>query len=520
MVALQAEKSWPSDCAGCMELLSSARIDHDELCKLADEARSAVVQDLEAHSQQLSRALGTILQGKRKATPEDSDAKKMKIEPGVKIEQGVKQEQEEKVLVEPRDVLLSKKQLIEKHSLKQLEKGAYGKLYPIWCECCQTCISAKNKAKVIQHTGGPEHKRKRLQFLRQALPVETQEEHPDVSKKVPKHMSRCKGLRLGNSIGRESRLGGDLLQVWATFSEFANFNEKNFNELQNHQIMHLKNSQDWILQSSSCAGKEQETECRISQEGESVCLHCVALGSSQRMMARACDLVFDLDMASLLYKRLYECEQIDHFIEKLRGSPNYIRRKKASYEKFFEFDCAMLHRKLRPAWYGRAGHKLTESMAIFMARIVTPCLEVEPSDGNGLRSVQIERVLSFMRSDQDTTPNDLQIVKALATGQLHRHPVLHGVVSACMNRLDMLEKGKSTFRCPKRNLLARETCECCGLAIFSMYIEMHLRSIQAFHFREMLLSLSWFPFPSLSNGLGKIHGSEMVSLGGFCRRCW
>lgn len=95
-----------------------------------------------------------------------------------------------------------------------------------------------------------------------------------------------------------------------------------------------------------------------------------------------------------------------------------------------------------------------------MAMYVTPCLDVEP--GACMKKHHLEKLLSFMANDASTGAQDLQIVKSIVTGQVSRHPAVHGVLCAIMDKLRQWERGTHTMRNRHRALLNPCVQSCFG----------------------------------------------------------
>lgn len=69
--------------------------------------------------------------------------------------------------------------------------------------------------------------------------------------------------------------------------------------------------------------------------------------------------------------------------------------------------------------------------------------------------LHLQKALRFLQREPETTAKDLQFIRSMVTGKLARHPALHGMVIAIANKLDNLERNKSSMRNPKRYLEKR-----------------------------------------------------------------
>ena len=410
--------------------MADANLTSAMLNKMVDEAHFTVVSDLGRYAEKLGGPL-------RKAEGETMS---------------VKEEPDEEKLPDA-EILMSKSELVIKHGLVQYEKGAKDKAFPFYCPTCRKVFCGRNRAKILQHVGGKEHIRKAL-VVNSGVKQEVKQELDDEGVPVAGAdealvgKGRCHGLKLNSSHGQNTRLGSDLKPCWQLFAEMSSFSSS-FLGTDCHLVTHLKSENDWVIRHSKCS-PDTDQRVEMGDNGEGLCKFCLELGSSQRFLCRVCDFVFQVHMVSLLHKKMFQSELVDAYIAELKQHCNYVRRKKTQYDLHFNLDCSSLHQRVRSVWYGRSGHTMNECLQQFYTTVVSPCLEVEP--GAEIKSLQLEKVLDFMRSEEGTTNNDIQLVKAIVSHQVHRHPVLHGVISACMCKLDCIEKGKKTFRNPKRYL--------------------------------------------------------------------
>lgn len=126
------------------------------------------------------------------------------------------------------EAMMDKATLMSYHRMRPLDKGADGKKFPVFCDCCGISVEAKGRAKIWQHVRGQEHRRKRADY--EQLQKKAKEEK-DVKVKVEPadtqttsmHLDKCGGLRLGSDLGKTTRLGGDLRELWDLYSNFTDF---------------------------------------------------------------------------------------------------------------------------------------------------------------------------------------------------------------------------------------------------------------------------------------------------------
>ena len=206
---LQAKKTFPRERSACMALFGSAELTQHELDKMVLDAEFAVLTDLSSYAAKIAGLESKNQKRKLDTEVNVEPGAVVKVEPGahVKVEPGavVKAEPPEEVKVEPQcDALMSKSQLMEKHGLKKLEKGAHGKSFPLFCSSCRKTFCGRNKAKILQHTGTQEHQRRRNQD--ESSQKVKMEPEPLPEKVMPKQEGLCLGLRLRNCLGQTSRL--------------------------------------------------------------------------------------------------------------------------------------------------------------------------------------------------------------------------------------------------------------------------------------------------------------------------
>jgi len=383
--------------------------------------------------------------------------KRIKKEMVIKTEElalvPVKEEPDSKVEppLPPRDAepYMSKQELMVVHNLKMLQKGEAGKTHPMKCFHCNVVFQARNRAQVYQHCMGQEHRRRKGAATDKA-PNPVKEEPDEGDKLLPgMKMGRCLGLSLGGFFGQKTRLGSDLKEVWERYAVFAEMQGSTPAGGTTHTITHhMTPEKNWTIRCAQCVGQHADVLVSTSPSGESVCSKCLELASNQKYLSRVCGLILEMDVATLLFKRMFAQETAEEYIEELKASACYQRRCKTQYDKFFAMGASDLWSKIRSSWHGRSGHKLSEPMQIFFTGTVKPCLEVEA--GHSYKHTQMEQLLHYMRSDPTTSASDLSIIRAVVTQQVHRHPAVHGIMASCMNKLDNLEKGKATFRNPRR----------------------------------------------------------------------
>ena len=158
------------------------------------------------------------------------------------------------------EAVLGKAELMELHGLVQLPRNSHGKRHPILCNHCQGQIfEGRNRAKIIQHIGGKEHRHRwmknRAEGIEQPAPAVTSL-HEETKELLE---GQCQGLRLGSSFGQRTRLGSDLLPVWKTYVQYANLQHVDGPAGNScHKIVAMCNTNDWMLQSTNCKGDKAQ----------------------------------------------------------------------------------------------------------------------------------------------------------------------------------------------------------------------------------------------------------------------
>ena len=187
---------------------------------------------------------------------------------------------------------------------------------------------------------------------------------------------------------------------------------------------------------------------------DATCKECLELGSKHRFLARICNFVWTLDMAKLLHIRMFHPEEEEDFVEKLRASANYCRRLKTLYDTHLELELDQLHHKVKCIWNKRVNRAgaVTEALELFVAVYVRPSLDAEP--GQSIKHAHLEKLLAFMGRDPTTSSADLNLVRAIVTGEVSRHPAVQGVLVACITKVRALKSGATTMRNRHRVLFA------------------------------------------------------------------
>ena len=151
-----------------------------------------------------------------------------------------------------------------------------------------------------------------------------------------------------------------------------------------------------------------------------------------------------MDAARLLYFKMYDPEGVEDFEQKLRSSCNYLQRLKSLYEEIMALSQEELHLRVKQSWNGRTSSLQTAELDLFTSQWVRPCLDCEP--GVSMKHQHLKGLLAYMASETSSTSADLQVVQAVVTGQLKRHPAVQGVLAACVEKIRMWNNGCSTMR--------------------------------------------------------------------------
>ena len=208
----------------------------------------------------------------------------------------------------------------------------------------------------------------------------------------------------------------------------------------------------WITQKVLCESHSEMNRDTISDlllevhvSGEDrVCEDCFQLASQHRFITKVASLVYSLDEAKYLHMLMFSPDEVEDFKETVKASACYLRRSKNQYDKLFDRDVAKLHHHVGCVWHGRLGQAMTETMRLFYAETVQPCLDTEP--GHPIKRKCIDRLLLFLTNDPNTSSFDVRLVKEIVTGRLNRHPAIQGVLVASMCKLRKLEEGLTTMR--------------------------------------------------------------------------
>ena len=453
-------------------MMKKAGFDQASLVATVREMQQQVTQDLGKAA--ISRKLKPLKPPAVPAEPsrikaEEPESKRPKIE---KKEQ---EEDDDNVVLTPgvaelaieAEALMNKNSLMSLHGMRKLPKGDDGRVNPVYCPHCNTTLEAKGRAKVWQHVRGQAHRALR----NRAMQKEEGEDKEGPAKIEPADAqtlgvdkAHCQGLRLNSDLARNTRLGSDLRPVWEAYGAYHDFSPDNAPKgVVIHKVTKVCNSGDWVLQHRKCTEDNAPKQVRRHGENEATCYDCFNLASDPKFISRIAGLLLDMEAARILWHRMFAQEKLPGYIEQLKQSTLYLRRSKSTLDHFLGMTDSQLHAKVSSQWFGRSGNVMVEAMKGFYWSVVKPCLEVEP--GCSLRDLQLQKLLDYMRSDPNASSRDLAIVKSVVTGELHRHPAIQGIMLACMNRVDKVERGNNTFRNKHRDWSARVQCLICKLMI-------------------------------------------------------
>lgn len=183
---------------------------------------------------------------------------------------------------------------------------------------------------------------------------------------------QCKGLRLGGSFGKLTRLGSNLLPVWKEYATYADLSGSGptISGDVRHSYQHHVSEDDWTIRSSKCIRTGLVHKDKL---GDAICKSCHEIGNSEKFIWKVCALVLDLDLARLLHTRMYRDEHTEAFIDELKKKEIYTFRCGKSYDSSLQ----ELHKQVKASWSGRPRN--TEAMKMFHMLTVKPCVDVEPT---------------------------------------------------------------------------------------------------------------------------------------------
>ena len=145
------------------------------------------------------------------------------------------------------------------------------------CNTCGVTIDARNRAKVWQHVGGPDHRAKRALLLKCVAgnepPMQVLEDTP----------SPCDGLVLSSKAG-EKTLMGQLAHLWKEYAAFKCFSTKRtLCGDDTHVVDPLPRQGSWRLRHKSC---DMTTRAPAAEDGLRTCSSCLALGNCRHLLRR------------------------------------------------------------------------------------------------------------------------------------------------------------------------------------------------------------------------------------------
>lgn len=238
-VAAQENGNWPAICTICNKFLEDA----DLTAALLPNTIAAVKDLVQKKINQVETAKNCKpLKVKRATSADPAQHAEKKIKQEVKIEGTECKAEATEQKVEQLEERMCKAELISYHNLQVVEKipdlvGEFGEksegtkkaiTYPIFCKWCNKTFSGRNRAKIVQHTSGQEHRRRwrskeavgEVKAVDEDVKEEKAEDSADL---LP--LGKCLGLRLQSHIGRKTCLGSDLFPVWKAYTQYANLDK-------------------------------------------------------------------------------------------------------------------------------------------------------------------------------------------------------------------------------------------------------------------------------------------------------
>ena len=243
----------------------------------------------------------------------------------------------------------------------------------------------------------------------------------------------CMGLVLGSELGKRTRLGSNLLPVWQEYAEFAFLgNRLTVNGTSTHVVQSLCTTGDWHFRHVSCTGKAAEPI--RAKDGSQACSLCFGLGSDKNFLHRIARFVRSLDMARLLHAKIYANDTVDTLLDSMTQKAVFKERNAKDYQQFFDMETRQLQQEVRQIFHGIAQQRTTSAMHYFCAHVVFPCLQVHPD--HVLQGVGLDTFYRLLQTNSSVLPADVQLVKQIACGQMHRRLVCE----------DVTKTSKLTFR--------------------------------------------------------------------------
>ena len=269
--ASKANGEWPKEdgCQICVALAVSACGSQSVLEAHIKALHDKVDNDIQA----LEEHAAAPTSRKRKIetdTPKTGDAdasgslkKEVKKESNVMVKQEPLDTASLPRSLEPSalEMTMGKDELMVLHGIKKLDRDSNGKKFPVACSHCDKIFCAKNRAKIWQHCSGGEHRQRWKGAVIKSLANEKEEQWNKSEVE-----GKCEGLQLSSELGKQTRLGSDLKEVWLQFTKFANLEQvEGISGQKAHLISHDCNLNSWNLRSARCEG--QSKLCKVSCHG-------------------------------------------------------------------------------------------------------------------------------------------------------------------------------------------------------------------------------------------------------------
>ena len=371
-----------------------------------------------------------------------------------------------------------KRQVVRDHPLLELlAEGEFSKRHPIRCKACKRkatqqyavfdMISSTTLRFVKQHVNGATHVKNAAKLAQASsaapvsrgvgsgrLPVKDAEAGPEDGNVMTQktQMLQCQGfwVRRGPKSAKVVQLG-DMFELWASYSITKVMNSSQFVKGEagefNHTYTYDVPSHSYVIRHHSCAAEDGS----IVEKGvPPMCSVCSELGNNRSIIRMMLRFYKKYSAAKLLSARCFDPDGLSTLTEEIKSSPAYPLLSK-ELDDMFGLNLVALQSYVRSQFLSVAPSRWSKALGDFIAGQVMPCLKIAASTWDprlAAPGASIRSLADKVRRNCLTSVSDVELKLAchVASGALHEHPVVQGILVAAIEQAERAKRGTSGMR--------------------------------------------------------------------------
>ena len=455
----------PETCAKCMSALTSVQFSMEKFqAQLTQEIEPEPLQEAKLEATQ--QAETSCVKQEAEAL-DDNQALGCVADTDAAVDVPTAEDAED--AVDPRQLVNNNPVLV------LLPPGTHSKRYPVQCLACKRKSTNKcaifdlitiNHARYLtQHITGATHVKNAKKFMQdsrpasaaaplqdlQALPSSDVSAQPDEAEircqVVAVKQLPCEGFQL-NHAPKSAKLGSlkEEANLWSVYTPLPSVQDLNEG---NHQYTRNLNDNGLVIRHHSCAGSATVVE-EDGNGAPPLCGRCSELGSLRSIVRMVCKFYIKHAAARLLAAHFFDPDQVPEIAEEIKKSGVYQLRT-SELDQLLTLERVPLQNFVRTQFLSLPSSKWSPMLRDFIASVVQPCCKVPAStwDGRVANANSSVRVLAEkMKHGSLATVADLDLKLAchVASGALHNHPVVQGILVAAIEQAQRAKRGVSGFR--------------------------------------------------------------------------